>query len=454
MFVQRDLLIHSRAQYLAAVARKISALPSPFPNLAVLSVVLPNLAALRQAYGHESAESVVAQACAAIRSIIPETFVGQAGDGRILLTYEYDPEWTDLDDVAAELRDVVDNPKHGRAISLATPSVIGAAAFDGKGAPGTALDMATALLRRADLAAALALKNERRFCLYSESQDAQIRDATMLEQHLRQAVVRSEFLLHYQPSVDLVSSEVVALEALIRWQSPVRGLRSPDEFIPIAEASGLIVQIGATVIDVAVGQIRAWMDNGWTPPKVAINVSAAQLMDRDFPSLVSRALKREQVDPSQIELEVTERTLIADPATTRGLLTELRRRGIGVALDDFGVGYSSLQYLRDLPISKIKIDRSFVRDVATDKRDLALVKTVVTLGEALGLDVVAEGIETALQLEAVRECGCSVGQGFLFSRPQPALLVPSLQGLIREGAERAGRLATARTLDVAGCRNV
>ena len=274
----------------------------------------------------------------------------------------------------------------------------------------------------------LALKSgERRFCLYSEAQDAQVRDATMLEQHLRQAVVRSEFLLHYQPSVDLDTSEIVSLEALIRWQSPARGLRSPDEFIPVAEASGLIVQIGATVIDVAVRQVRAWMDADWFPPKLAINVSAAQLMDRDFPSLVTRALERERVDPCQIELEMTERTLVADPASARELLDELRERGVSVALDDFGVGYSSLQYLRDLPISKIKIDRSFVRDIATDRRDLALVKTVVTLGDALGLEVVAEGIETASQLDAVRNCGCHVGQGYFFSRAQPASQVPTLQ---------------------------
>ena len=417
----------SRGQFLAAVARRLAALPAPFPNLAVMSILVPDLQALRLTFGDDVAEHILARTGAAIATFSPEAVVGQGQGGRMMLTYEYDPDWTDLADVASDLLDTIDQPGFMSTLSLPASCVVGAATQKAGGPRGKALDVATELLRQAELAADLSAKGDERFCVYSELHDARIRSATLLEQNLRRAITRNEFLLHYQPTVDLRTQTTVAYEGLVRWQSSASDLRFPDDFIPAAETSGLIVQIGSNVLDIAVRQLRSWAADGWSPGKLAVNVSAAQLMDRSFPATVSRILDREGVDPAKLELEVTERTLISQPDSARALLVDLRSRGISVALDDFGVGYSSLQYLRDLPITKLKIDRSFIADVAKGRRDAALVRMVVNLGDALGMEVVAEGIETETQRCALLDCGCALGQGYAFSAPQPAaqVLAPS-----------------------------
>jgi EAL domain-containing protein (putative c-di-GMP-specific phosphodiesterase class I) len=396
-----------------------------------MSVLLPNLPALRLTFGDDVAQHILSRTCAKIMAFAPESIVGQGQDDRVMMTYEYDPEWTDLADVAADLLEAIDHRVPGSDVSLPAACVVGAATHRAGGPRGSALDVASELLRQAELAADLSAKqSEVRFCVYSEQHDAQIRNATILEQHLRRAIARHEFVLHYQPTVDLRTLDTVALEALVRWRSSVGELRFPDEFIPAAETNGLIVQIGSDVLDIAVRQLSAWAKEGWSPGKLAVNISAAQLMDRDFPAFVSQLLDREGVNPRSLELEVTERTLIAEPQSARSLLADLRSRGISVALDDFGVGYSSLQYLRDLPISKLKIDRSFVCGVEKGGRDAALVQSVVSLGEALGLEVVAEGIETEAQLRALRDCGCNFGQGYLFSEPRPAMQVASTAAIL------------------------
>ncbi len=422
----------------AAVASRLSALPSPYPCLAITRIVLPDVPAIRQTYGDGIADQLLERVYASIRKFAPDCVLGTSADGRIMLTYEYDPEWTDLHEVAVDLRSAISDSRRGNWLSFSAPCSIGSSRFSGEVARGASLDLADELIRQADLAAELAIDHgEDGFLLYTVDEDARIRRATILDQLLRDAIMRNEFTLHYQPLVDLRSSEMVSMEALIRWNSPSTGICSPDEFIPAAEKSGLIIQIGAMVIDAAVKQVGAWKSVGWQAPKVAINVSSAQLLNADFCSTLMGALARECVDPSRIELEVTERTLIAAPAAARALLEGLRASGISVALDDFGVGYSSLQYLRDLPISKLKIDRSFVQDVGENDRSRALVKSIVSLGEALGLEVVAEGIETELQAGALLGCGCKFGQGFLFSRPKPPGFMQAISEDLRSRARPA-----------------
>ncbi len=337
-----------------------------------------------------------------------------------MVAYEYDPDWTTLGELAADVLDAADQWDIGGYPSLPSSCFVGVSTHSAGMPRCTALDAASELLRQAELAAELAVKRgDARYCVYSEHYDELFRKAIMLDQQLRGAIARNEFLLHYQPIINLDSFEPVAYEALVRWQGPGGRLRFPAEFIPAAEDTGLISQIGSTVVDLAVQQLRRWLDDGWSPGKVAVNVSAPQLMERGFPALVSSSLERAAVDPALFELEVTERTLIGEPALARDILLDLRSRGIGVALDDFGVGYSSLKYLRDLPVTKLKIDRSFIANVGTDSRDAALVRAVIKLGDSLGLDVIAEGIETDVQLSALQDCGCSFGQGYLLGAPQP-----------------------------------
>jgi EAL domain-containing protein (putative c-di-GMP-specific phosphodiesterase class I)/GGDEF domain-containing protein len=416
----------------AAVAARLSALPSPYPCLAVTRVVLPDVPAIRQTYGDGIADQLLERLYTSIRKFAPDCIIGASADGRIMLTYEYDPDWTDLHEVAADLRAAISESRRGNWLSFSAPCSIGSARFSGEIARGASIDVADELIRQADLAAELAVEHgDNGFLLYTVEEDARIRRATVLDQLLRDAITRNEFTLHYQPLVDLQTFEMVSLEALIRWNSPSTGVCSPDEFIPAAEKSGLIIQIGAMVIEAAIRQVSAWKRVGWQPPRVAVNVSSAQLLNADFCGMLMGALAREGVDPSRIELEVTERTLITAPAAARALLEGLRASGISVALDDFGVGYSSLQYLRDLPISKLKIDRSFVLDVGENDRSRALIKSIVSLGTALDLEVVAEGIETEIQAAALLDCGCRLGQGYLFSRPKPPSFIQGISEDLR-----------------------
>ncbi len=425
--VTQSLKVLSRGLFLATIARRVNALPSPYPCLAVTRIVLPDVPAIRQTYGDAIADQILERVYGNIAVFAPDCAIGSSADGRIMLTYDYDPGWVELREVAQDIREAINACRRDGWVSFSANCSIGSSSFCGNVERGASLDLAAELMRQADLAAELAAEyGENGFLLYTAAEDARIRRATVLDQLLRDAVVRDEFSLHYQPLVDLRTREVVALEALIRWDSPSAGKRSPDEFIPAAEKSGLITQIGAMVIDAVIKQIGAWSRTGWLPPKVAINVSAAQLLDAEFCNLLMHGLVREGVDPARIELEVTERTLITAPQAARSLLEGLRASGISVALDDFGVGYSSLQYLRDLPISKLKIDRCFIRDIATSSRDRALVNSILGLGRALGLEVVAEGIETQEQATALLECGCHYGQGFLYSHPVPPRLLPAI----------------------------
>ena len=427
------LPVGNRTQFLAFVASRLNALPAPFSTLAIISVVLPGFAAFHQTYGEAAANSLLHRAHMAVRQFAPDTMIGRLTDGQFVLSYEFDPDWTTIHDIASDLRTAIAGAKSGHEPALVAAPFLGAVVHSGRPARGMSLELAMDLLHQANLAVQTAPDHgQDGFLLYSHAEDARIRSSTILDQSLRQAIVRQEFRLHYQPVVDLRTLELVGLEGLARWQHPVTGLRSPGDFIPEAERSGLIVEIGAAVIDIGMQQVDDWLASGWKPPRVALNVSAAQLQDPEFRSTLLRAVGRGRVAPTHLELELTERTLITQSKATRRLLDELREMGITVALDDFGTGFSSLQYLRDLPISKVKIDGAFIRHIATDRRDARLVRTIVELGDALGMAIVAECVENESQAAALLECGCTLGQGYLYGRPQPADTLPGLQATLRK----------------------
>ena len=436
--VAEGAIVHNRSRFLGVVAGLLAALPSPFPDLAVLSISLPGMAAFQQTYGVSAADQLWHRIHAALRRFAPESVFGRIADGQFAMTYEFDSAWTNVEEVASDLRAVIGGSSNGKQLSLVAPPNLGAVVRHGKPPLGTSLEVAAEMLRQANLAVEIASQPGRDgFMLYSAAASEQIRSNTILDHALRRAVADHQFRLHYQPLVDLRTLEMVGLEGLVRWQDPAVGLRGPNDFIPAAESSGLIVQLGAEVIDIAMQQVDAWMTAGWAPPRVAVNVAAPQLQDPGFRDTVLRAVSCGRVNPANLELEMTERTLITWSNSTRRLLDELREMGITLALDDFGTGYSSLQYLRDMPLSKLKIDRAFIRRIATDRRDAALVKTIVGLGDALDLDIVAEGIEEREQAEAVLDCGCTIGQGYLFSRPQPPADLPALQAALRRRHQEA-----------------
>jgi diguanylate cyclase (GGDEF)-like protein len=257
---------------------------------------------------------------------------------------------------------------------------------------------------------------------YTEEMNVQASARLALERDLRRGLEREEFLLHYQPQVDLTTGEVVGAEALLRWHHHERGLVSPAEFIPILEDIGLIIPVGAWALGEACRQGKVWMDAGLPPVRIAVNLSARQLARGSLVGSVEDALEASGLDPSYLELEITESLLVEDGEAGLGSV-ELLKKTIGrlrISIDDFGTGYSSLYRLKTLPVERLKIDQSFDRGVATDPGDAAITAAVISLSHDLRLQVTAEGVETAEQLAFLRELGCDEAQGFYFSRPVPA----------------------------------
>lgn len=255
---------------------------------------------------------------------------------------------------------------------------------------------------------------------------------------LFRALRRREFALFYQPQFSLATGRLVGLEALLRWQTPKDGTREPKEFVPAAEASGLIVDIGGWVLEAACSQFAAWRELGVAPPRLSINVSAQQLKYAEFPRSVRRVLEKFAIAPQQLEIELTE-TVLAETAASAALL-QIAALGVRIALDDFGTGYSSLNYLRQHPIQAVKIDRSFLEEVPVNAASATLAETIITMAHALGKEVVAEGVETEEQMQFLRDHGCDIAQGYYLARPMPvsqvsdllqANLGPALDGNVR-----------------------
>ena len=242
-----------------------------------------------------------------------------------------------------------------------------------------------------------------------------------LEQSLRRALERKEFELHYQPKVDVASGQVVAMEALVRWRCPQRGLVPPNEFISVAEEIGLIIPLGAWVLRTACEQNQAWQNAGLARLRVAVNLSAYQFRQKDLPELVAAVLHDTGMGGEYLELEVTESVVMHNPKDAVRILEQLSGQGIHISVDDFGTGYSSLSYLKQFRLDTLKIDRSFVRDINSDADDAAIVRSVIALAHSLRLQVIAEGVETAEQLEYLRALGCDQYQGYLRSKPVPAV---------------------------------
>jgi EAL domain-containing protein (putative c-di-GMP-specific phosphodiesterase class I) len=249
-----------------------------------------------------------------------------------------------------------------------------------------------------------------------------------LNTDLRRAIERAEFTLNYQPKVDLADGRLRGLEALLRWNHPQRGMVPPAEFIPALEDSGLILPVGEWVIAKACAQLRRWRDAGCTPVPVAVNLSPKQFRRRDLDRLIRQSLEREGMPAELLELEITESSLMEDPEDAVRSMHNLRAAGLKISIDDFGTGYSSLSYLTRLPLSALKIDRSFVRDAGDSEEAASIVRAVINMAQNLRFTVIAEGVETQEQVAFLRQHGCDQAQGYFFGRPvsaeQTAKLLP------------------------------
>ena len=294
------------------------------------------------------------------------------------------------------------------------------------------------LMRNADLALYRAKGDGRgTYRFFEREMDAQMQVRRAMEYDLRKALAAGQFELHYQPVLNLATNGVSGFEALVRWRHPERGLVSPGAFIPLAEEMGFIIQLGEWAIREACGTAAQWPGE----LKVAVNLSPAQFRSPGLVQVVVSALAASGLPPERLELEITEGTLLQDSETTLSMLYQLRALGVLIVMDDFGTGYSSLSYLQSFPFDKIKIDRSFVKDIADGVGSLNIVRAVAALANGLGMTTTAEGVETKEQLDTVRAEGCTEMQGYLFSKPLPASEVP--QFLRQCGSEMAPQQAKA-----------
>lgn len=280
---------------------------------------------------------------------------------------------------------------------------------------------AESLLKNADAAMHRAKQEGRNnYQLYVPSIGDRAQERLILETNLHKALEREEFCLHYQPQVELKTDKIVGMESLIRWQHPELGLVPPNQFIPLAEETGLICEIGEWVLREACTQNRAWQQAGLPPISIAVNLSVRQLRQKDLLTAIAGILQETNLDPRYLELEITESIAMHDLCHTLSVLKELQKMGIQIAMDDFGTGYSSLSSLKHFPLDKLKIDKSFIRDLTSDPEDAAIIKVVVALGQGLNMEVIAEGVETLAQLQFLRSLDCYGVQGYLFSKPLPA----------------------------------
>ncbi|TAM43584.1 MAG: PAS domain S-box protein [Gammaproteobacteria bacterium] len=350
-----------------------------------------------------------------------------------------------VDDVARVARKLIDSfalPFQVDGRELFTTASIGITLypFDEREAEG--------LLKNADTAMYHAKERGRNtFQYFTAELNVRAERRLRIETALRQALERNELSLHYQPQVDLKTGQLTGMEALARWKHPELGTVSPVEFIPVAEETGLIVPLGEWVLREACRQIKAWHDTGFSKLQVAVNLSGKQLRQKDFPDRVREILHETKLESRYLDLELTESLLMVDTEETAGIMHALHAIGVSFSVDDFGTGYSSLAYLKRFPIDVLKIDRSFVRDIASDPNDVAIVKTVIAMAHTLGMRVIAEGVETREQLEFLRKQGCDGSQGYYCSMPLSAEefseLLVDWKRIHADRCQRAGRTPRA-----------
>lgn len=384
-------------------------------QVAVLFLDLDNFKHINDSLGHSAGDkllvSVAKRLVAQVRQ--SDTVSRLGGDEFVVMVLEDTHE--EHSTIAAEkIVRALAEPHHVAGNELHITTSIGISLFPSDGAN------AEVLLKNADTAMYHAKKKGRNnYQFFNAEMNARAVERHVIEAELRRAIRLNEFVLHYQPKVDLLSGRVTGVEALIRWDHPERGIVFPESFIPVAEDSGLIVQIGRIVLGQACAQGKAWQDEGIGPLSVAVNISALEFRDKDFLNNLTQITHTTGMDPRQLQLELTESVLMRNVAASQTLLQALKKLGVLLAVDDFGTGYSSLSYLSQLPIDVLKIDQSFVQTIAGDAGNGVIVDAVISMGTSLRQRVIAEGVETMDQLDFLNEHRCHEGQGYLFSAAMP-----------------------------------
>jgi diguanylate cyclase (GGDEF)-like protein len=393
-------------------------------RIGVLFLDLDRFKLVNDTLGHSAGDAVLQQTAHRLRGCLRQSdFVArQGGDEFIVLINDVDMIH-DAAHVAQKIIQAMGQPMSVQGHEIHTSPSIGISIC-----PDDGSDIES-LLKNADIAMYQA-KNAGRnnYQFFAQEMNETAFEHLAFETSLRRALDKRQFVLHYQPQVDVASGSILGVEALIRWNHPDLGVVSPAQFIPVAEESGLIVPISAWVLRTACAQAAEWRQSLGHAPRMSVNISALHFRHRDFVEMVTGSMDQAGIDPGALELELTESVVMQDADATVAKLTALRRKGVGLAIDDFGTGYSSLSYLKRFPLDRLKIDQSFVRDIGHSSDSEAIIQAIVGMAHSLRLQTVAEGVETREQLKFLHSLGCDQLQGYLFSRPVPAAEIPPLIG--------------------------
>ncbi len=381
--------------------------------LAVLMIDLDRFKEINDSLGHHVGDEVLRQLGPRLASVVGTSgTVARLGGDEFGLLLVPMPDPTVATEVAERIRGDLCQSFFLEGMTLHVDASIGIALAPEHGV------VADALIQRADIAMYEAKHNKRSWEVYSPTRDTHTRDRLELMEDVRDAIARQEIILHYQPKLDLATREITGVEALVRWQHPVRGLLTPDRFLDLYEQSGLMGPLAMEVLDQALTQQAVWADQN-LPLSMAVNLSAANLADTELPEKIAAVLRGRGVRPSSVVLEITEDSLMVDAEQSLEVLERLDALGVELSVDDYGTGFSSLSYLRDLPVQELKLDRAFLAAAFRDDRAVAIIRSTIDLAHALGLRIVAEGVETAEGLSLIAGMGCDVAQGYLLGRPAP-----------------------------------
>lgn len=382
----------------------------------VLYMDLDNFKDVNDSLGHNAGDALLKTVADRLTQAVrtSDTVARLSGDEFALILTNLDHR----EDAAVAARKIIDQLSHPLDVveqTLQIRASVGISVFPADGTDSEEL------LRNADMSMYLAKQTGgSQYEFYRSEIGEKKAERLELLKALRRALEQREFVLHYQPQVELATGHIVGVEALLRWRCPERGLVSPEQFIPLAEESGLVVPLGEWVLRKACAQARIWRDTGYPPLRVAVNFSACQFRQKNLVDLVKAVLDENELPPEYLEVEITESTLMQDTATSLRTLQELRACGISISLDDFGTGYSSLSYLKRFPVDALKIDRSFVCDIPQDADDVAINSAIIAMAAKLNIRVIAEGVETLEQLDFLRSEGCALVQGYYLQRPASA----------------------------------
>ena len=394
---------------------------------AIFMLDLDRFKVINDTLGHPFGDRVLQEVAKRfLRCVRDSDILARVGGDEFVVLLEEFGEEANLTEVARKLLaaatglDSID----GREIGLSVSIGICSAPADGRDAKTLFANADIAMYRAKEL-------GRNNYCFYSAEMHTYTLEKLALEAELRHALERGEFRIHYQPKIDMESGAITGVEALLRWQHPERGLVGPDKFIPLAEATGLIVPIGLWTLREACERGKAWQDLGLQRFPIAVNLSATQFRQDDLVPQLAAILKSTGFDPKYLELEITETVVMQDTDRVVVKLEALRRMGVRLAIDDFGTGYSSLAYLKRFPINNLKVDKSFVRDLAHSSDDVAITRAVIAMAHSLGMNVIAEGVELKEQFDVLRKEGCDEFQGWLC---RPALAEDDLLNFIRESA--------------------